>query len=102
MMWQKAKIIDSLKTREILGAFIWTTGVPELCGSVAHGHECTYKRCDTRVIRANWFSPDNPNYVNKIHMTKIELLDEFAEEVELISYDDFVAKCAKAAEEANS
>lgn len=82
-MWQKARILAQNGYEAITGKTIWVLAPPTPC----RNRYCCKDRDDHRVIEANWRGWTANQ--TKIHMCKIELLPEFADDVPIIPYEEF-------------
>jgi hypothetical protein len=85
-MWQKARIINHRCLREIIGLEMWVKGPPQLCKGVDH-----YTGTKTEIVGYEIaIIPTPPRLYSSMDKDDLELLPEFAEDVPLISWDDFL------------
>lgn len=85
--WQRARFIYAGCAPEVLGHEIWVDGQSvndTICG-------CAFG-CRKRSILINTFA-DDPNWLYCIHLDALELLPQFADDVPIIPWDEFLAEC---------
>jgi hypothetical protein len=88
-MWQKARILANNSFPEVIGREIWTLCEPPHMTAAISAKDGTYRpeRLSMKIA-IKPIDPHAPYCV--LPMAKLELLPEFAEDVPLISWDDFL------------
>lgn len=82
-MWQKARILN-YEEAEANGRTIWTESQPRLTASISKGGYCPPEP----MMKVNIVSRNHPYCAIPLH--NLELLPEFAEDVPLISWEEFL------------
>lgn len=84
--WQRARIIrvERPEDKVAVDNIVWVTGRPQACPE--HGHLCDHNRTVLETNIGVFFTADF-----------LELLPEFAEDVPLIPWEQFLAECGATA-----
>jgi hypothetical protein len=85
-MWQKARIVRHRCLSEIIGREVWVKDLPTLCSGIDHytGEETHTIGYEVAIL------PTPPRSASSMRKEDLELIPEFAEDVPLISWEDFL------------
>jgi hypothetical protein len=87
-MWQKARYVKSFEYPEKIGLTVWVQVEAPFRGS---GYSLRdHIRMDGPAYRTNHINPYLPSLTTLVPADNVELLPEFAEDVPLISWDEFL------------